>query len=326
MLPIDDQLVLRLYHLLRERSSFMVLQPKSIDGDSMGAGVAWVHALRSIGKRVVHVAPGPVPRKYHFLDGWRDVTTTMPALSTIDVTLVSDMGDLRQSGLGPEMEARLQRETYLVDFDHHRSNGHFGQLNLVVPESAATTQLLTHVLRKLGIRVTAPMATALLMGLYTDTGSFRHDNTTVDTLEVAAWLLGRGADAARIAKENFQTMPLSQLRLWGRVLSRAERNELGVVSSYLTERDFDELGATPAEVEGVIDYLNAVPESPFSLLVTDRGGQLKGSLRTQSDRIDLTEVAATWGGGGHRKASGFTVPNARLRIEGRSRLVEAVPA
>ena len=151
-----------------------------------------------------------------------------------------------------------------------------------------------------------------------------------DALDVeSAWMAfvsaRRGADAARIAKENFQTMPISQLRLWGRVLSRMAQNELGIVSSYLSESDFAELGVTGAEVEGVIDYLNAVQNSPFSLIVTDRAGQLKGSLRTQRDDVDLTRIASVWGGGGHRKASGFTLGASTLRHLDGQRLVEAVP-
>ena len=319
MLPIPDADVLALYHVLRDHQRFLILQPKSIDGDSMGAGLVWWHVLRSLGKTVWHAGLSPVPRKYHFLDGWDAYTTTLPDISSVEVTLVSDMGDLRQSGLGNELETRLREQTTLVDFDHHRSNARFGRVNIVVPESAATTQLLTHVLRKLGIRITSTMATPLLMG------SFRHDNTTTDTLEVASWLLSRGADAARIAKENFQTMPISQLRLWGRVLSRMAQNELGIVSSYLSESDFAELGVTGAEVEGVIDYLNAVQNSPFSLIVTDRAGQLKGSLRTQRDDVDLTRIASVWGGGGHRKASGFTLGASTLRHLDGQRLVEAVP-
>lgn len=322
VLPVDDQSVLRLYEAIRDHRRFLILQPKGIDGDSIGCGLAWQHALQDMGRSVVHYAPSIVPKKYHFLEGWQQITGEFPDISQVEVTIVCDQGDIfTQGGLG-ERAAMLQEQTLLVDFDHHTTNAHYGSINIVVPQAASATQLLTLVFRKLGVRITPRIATPLLMGLYTDTGSFRHDNTTTDALETAAWLLGRGADAFRIAKENFQTMPLSQLRLWGRVLTRMRQNELGVTSSYIADADFEELGASPAELEGVIDYMNAVPRSPFALLMTQRGTQLKGSLRTQHNEVDVSRIAGLFGGGGHKKASGFTVNGATLRVDGEARLVE----
>ena len=147
------------------------------------------------------------------------------------------------------------------------------------------------------------------------TGSFMHSNTSKEVLETAGELIARGAEQKKITKALFHTTPVSQLKLWGRILARAHVNDKGAVVSAVTEQDLEECNSKPEETTGAIDYLNAVEGSRLSILLAeDRKGNIKGSMRTQRDDIDLTRLAGLFGGGGHKKASGFTLPG-KLRPE-----------
>ena len=126
---------------------------------------------------------------------------------------------------------------------------------------------------------------------------------------MAGQLQSRGADFKTIVNKLFHTTPINQMKLWGRILNRARINKKNVVSSAVTKSDLQELGLTPKDISGVIDYLNSVPDSKFCVLLSeDLQGNVKGSLRTQRDDVDLSELTASFGGGGHKKAAGFTMP------------------
>ncbi len=153
------------------------------------------------------------------------------------------------------------------------------------------------------------MATALLHGLYYDTGSFMHSNTSAETLRVAARLKALGGDHELSVKEQFHTASIEKLRLWGRALSRASLNQKQGVVAVLTAKDYQEENAKQDDISGLVSYLSHAKEGKFCLLLTeDLSGHIKGSFRTQSDDVDLTKIAGLFGGGGHKRAAGFTIP------------------
>jgi len=148
-----------------------------------------------------------------------------------------------------------------------------------------------------------------LTGIYNDTGSLMHSNTSLEVFEICARLMECGGNVTQISKHMFQSTPVSTLRLWGRVLENARVNDEGVTVSIVTWKDFDDCGAGPDSVSGIIDLLNSVPDSKYTCLLNeDQNGKVKGSFRTQRDDVDVAELAAQFGGGGHKKAAGFTMP------------------
>ena len=170
-------------------------------------------------------------------------------------------------------------------------------------------------LRFWNVKMTPDIATALMVGIYTDTGSFMHSNTTDEVYTIAGKLLSSGANMRKIVKSIFKTTPISTMRLWGKVLSRVRQNDRKITVSYVTQQDFEEVGAKPEDLTGVVDYINSVPDSYFSLLLTEFARKIKGSLRTLRDDINLSTIAEIFGGGGHAKASGFTIPGKLVRTE-----------
>lgn len=168
------------------------------------------------------------------------------------------------------------------------------------------------------IEITMKMATYLLTGILGDTGMFQHANTTPRVMEITADLMRKGAPLSKIIRLSFKSKKLETLKLWGRALERAEMNEkTGVIMSYITKKDLDELGATSEDISNVAEILNTVSEAKFSLVLTEReDNRIKGSLRSEwYKNVDVSEIARKLRGGGHRLASGFEVAGRLVKSE-----------
>lgn len=313
-LPFEIKLLNEIGDLLRNAENVIIISHKSPDGDAIGANLALKHALEQWDVKVVSACADPPPEYAFVLPGSYEYVNDFD-LNNFDLAIAVDCGAhylMKFHETKPELMAG---KIPLINIDHHPSNDQFGTHNLVHDTAAATSFILYHYLRYLGFHITHEIATCLLMGLYYDTGSFMHSNTSRDVLETAADLLNKGADFKKIVKPMFQTTPVNQLKLWGRVMTRARLTSKKAIVSAVTEQDLIECDAKPDDLSGVIDLLNSVPESKFSILLSEtEHGAIKGSLRTQDDQIDLSKLAALFGGGGHKKAAGFTMPG-RLRQE-----------
>jgi len=194
-----------------------------------------------------------------------------------------------------------------VSFDHHPTNSKFATVNIIIPDASSTCEILVDFAVQLGWKLTPDIATSLLCGVYTDTGGLLHSNTSAAVYRTAAKLLRSGARQQAIVQNIFRSAKLSTLRLWGRVLEKISVSPEGGAISALTEGDFLATGAEYSELTGAIDYVNAVPGMRFSLVLAERGGKVKGSLRTLRDDVDVAAMAANFQGGGHKKAAGFAV-------------------
>ncbi len=207
-----------------------------------------------------------------------------------------------------------------VCFDHHPTNTRYATVNIVVPEASSTCEILVDFAVSAGWELTPDIATSLLTGVYTDTGGLLHSNTTPHVYRTVARLLKSGARQQTIVQQVFRSAKISTLRLWGRVLEKISITPEGGAISALTEGDFRSTGAEYSELTGAIDYVNAVPGMKFSLVLSERAGQVKGSLRTLRDDVDVSKMAGAFQGGGHKKAAGFAVsgklvPEVRWKVE-----------
>ena len=235
--------------------------------------------------------------------------------ANFDLIIAVDTGDLVQLGKIYEDNKELFASTTFLNIDHHKSNGMFGTHNYVDPEVAATTQIITPLVQELekdlGMQLfDADIATLLLVGIVTDTGSFQHTNTTPEAFEVAADLLDYGARQQEIIKHIYKTKSLATLKLWGRVLSRIkQRPDQKLVYSIITQQDLAETGASPDDSGGIIDELltNAPGAEVVFLLKEKAPGFISGSMRAPGQIADVSQIAASLGGGGHKKAAGFRI-------------------
>lgn len=245
------------------------------------------------------------PKDGQFAD--KDVEVRQGAYS-FDLVIVLDAPDLDRLGSLYEDNPDLFYEAPVVNIDHHPSNDYFGAVNLVDLTATSTAEILVGVIEALGESLmTEDVATLLLAGLITDTGSFQNANTTPKSLTVSAQLVAQGGRQQEIIQHVYKTKPLSTLRLWGRALTRLQYDPTTrVVWASLTNADFKETGGTPTEAKGVIDSLmSSAPDAEVILLLREReDGRIDGSVRTTKG-VDATKVVGFWNGGGHKGAAGF---------------------
>lgn len=294
--------------VLLEAQRICIISHRSPDGDAVGSNLALRLPLEALGKQVVSASVDPVPENSIWL---KKANTFVQDFNyeDFDVIVSVDCGALKLVAFTEKKPEILSGEKPYINFDHHFSNTNFGTINPVDPEACSTCIIMYKFLRFCNWPVGREIATCLLHGIYFDTGGMMHSNTTAEVFKVSGELMSLGADLKRVSKELFHTTSVNRLRLWGRILERTYVNEGGVTVSAANKADYDASDTNSQDTGGVIDYLNAVPGSKYCVLLSeDEKGIVKGSLRTQRDDINLSDVAAQWGGGGHPKASGFGIP------------------
>lgn len=232
-------------------------------------------------------------------------STPYDCIVTVDAADPSQLGKIYRNF--PE----LFHLAPVINIDHHTSNTSFGKINLVDIMAPSTTTLILPLIEELGQGLMdADIATLLLAGLITDTGSFQNPNTTPDAFATAAKLIGYGARQQEIIRHIYKTKKLSTLRLWGRILGKLQYDETHrLVWSTLTAKDFAEIGGSPDETEGVIDELMGnAPNTEIIFLLKEKGPrEISGSIRTLTPTIDASKLAAIFDGGGHMQAAGFRI-------------------
>jgi bifunctional oligoribonuclease and PAP phosphatase NrnA len=294
------------------------------DGDAAAAVLALSTSLRLAGWNVRSVAPSPVPLTYRFLPGWETILPyatgggdvdpeAKGVLLAADVIISLDAGDSDRLGRIYSDMPDLFTTRPVVNIDHHPTNTYFGTLNLVDPKAAATCELLASLIEREGFPVTLDIATALLLGIVTDTLGFRTSATTASTLRTAATLMEWGASLSDINEQVFNTRSFPALRLWGNVLSRA-RVEDGLVWADITGDMLEQCGATLEDADMLVDFIRGVPGTVAAFLFSERGGKVRVSIRS-SLGFSACDFAGSLGGGGHARAAGCTLSGTMAEVQ-----------
>jgi phosphoesterase RecJ-like protein len=219
----------------------------------------------------------------------------------------------------------LRDGKHLLNIDHHHDNTRFGTLDYVVPTASCTAEIVWDLMHGLGVRPTPPIAQALYVGLITDTGRFMYDSTTPRAHLMAAELIEDGVDVTAVYRRLYEDMPASKLALLARALGGVQRFDDGELAlSVLMLDDFRNVQAELSYSEGIIDQLRALRGTKVAALVREldggRNGQYKVSLRATDDDVDVSAIARAQGGGGHRRAAGFstsiTIPELTAFLRG----------
>ncbi len=313
--------ILAINKVILEAKSILLITHKNPDGDTMGSGLAFYDLFLKIGKKAKVFCVDQFPEDFYFLPNFENVIHDID-LKDFDLAISVDCAADYMTGITDKFPDLFNKNFPLVNIDHHPSNKNFGTWNLVDTKAASTTLILTEMFQFLSIPVTYKMATCLMCGLYTDTGSFQHSNADSRALRGAAFLAKCGAAIDKISKNIFRTRKLEVLKLWGRVLSRIYQNEDKITISNVMENDLTDTNTNASDLSGVIDYINSVPNSKFSLLLSENKGKVKASFRTMREDVDVAKIAGSFGGGGHRKAAGFTVPG-KLQKDVKWRIVKS---
>jgi phosphoesterase RecJ-like protein len=293
---------------IRAAGRFILVTHENPDGDALGSLVAMNEILQRLGKdSLMFMAPDefPLPYEYRFflLDG---LISVPPDDVDERAVVFLDCGNIDRN------PADLLREgTHILNIDHHHDNTFFGTVNHVVPEASCTAEIVWDLMRELGVEPTVSIAEALYVGLVTDTGRFMYENTGRRAHVMAAELIEAGVDVHEMYRRLYEGIPYGKLELLARALAKVERYDGGRLTiTHLTVDDYAETGAAENFSEGVVDHLRSVEGTAVAALVRDllgdgQEGRRKVSLRATDERVDVSAIARTQGGGGHRQAAGF---------------------
>lgn len=306
--------------LVNESKSFVLTSHMRPDCDAIGSELGLALALRSLGKTVRIVNGDSVPPHIGFIDPHHDVLVLGQDVSAddvkCDVHAVVDTSAWSQ--LGPMADVIRNSPALKVNIDHHVSQDDLGAAVFKDVTSESTGRLILQAIDALGVKLTAEMAMPLFAAIGTDTGWFRFPSVGEATLLAAARLVAAGARPSEVFAKLYEQNTLARLWLQGRILTKVKTHLGGrLLTTAITQADLNEVGAEPTDTEDVINRLLGVAGTEVALLFLELGPQeTKVSLRSRSG-IDVNAIAAQFGGGGHKAASG---------VRYRGPLSEAEPA
>jgi phosphoesterase RecJ-like protein len=291
--------------LIDANEDILIFGHKDADGDTLGCSLAFAEALRSAGKQVWVLIPPPLPDMYTFLPGYKDIQEEPPHGIDPHLVFFFDSGNLERSGSSVK---RIASHATIVNVDHHPSNSRFGDINIIDPDASAVGQMVIRMLDHFGFPITSNIATNLYVALLTDTGGFRHENTTPQALEDAAKLARLGADPGHIATLVYKMRPETTLKLNGLALATMRVEMEGRLAwAKVTRGMLREAGAVMAESEGIIDNLNSIAGLELAILFKEVNSELtKISVRSRGG-VDAAAMCAIFGGGGHIRAAGAEI-------------------
>lgn len=285
---------------LRSCTSVLISVHKSPDGDALGSQLALLNALERLGKRVHAHNLDPVPEIYRFLPRSGRITSGPPPDGTYDAFLVLD-ADPPRTGL---FNGAYPAQT-LINIDHHVTNPKEWPLTWLEPDAVATGEMIYHLVNAWGLAIDREMALCLYTAIFTDTGSFRYSNTTPASMRIAAELVEKGADPWLVTENVYESYTFRRVKLLGLVLAGMERGSDDRIASVLiTEEMYRQTGTSAEDADNFVNYVRAVKGVEVAVLFRQTGKeQYKISLRSKG-RVDLSGMAQSLGGGGHKNAAG----------------------
>ena len=303
----------RIIEALRESRTVCVVGHIRPDGDCVGSQLGLTLALRAEGKKVACWNENRIPEKYEFLD--RDGVIQKPRKGRkFDCVVATDAASFDRLGSVGKCVANRK---LLINIDHHESNTRYGDLNWVSAHEPSSGELIFRLLKIAKWPITKRIADCLFTAVSTDTGSFQYASTRPSTYHVAGELVSRGADLARICDEVYQSYPVSRARLLRHIYSHFRlTHENQIAYFWLKKADFARTGAESCDSEGLIDHIRAIAPVVVACVFEEIDPELtRISLRSKSEKVNVNEIAAQFGGGGHPAAAGARIPGSPLSVQ-----------
>lgn len=313
-------LIARATRWLNQSDKVLIIIHQSPDGDAIASALALALALEKINKKIDIVCVDDIPEPFKFLPGVKNIKKDF-FQGDYDCVIVLDCGDLKRTGNMQRVKDYANRKKRLINIDHHPTNDlhKVANLNVIDPSASSTAEIIAKILDCIDIQIDKDIATCLLTGIYTDTGGFKHSNTSRESLNLASQLMLKGARLKLITKNISTYKSVSSLKVWGLVLSRANIHpKYNIVSSIVTQHDLENNNASIEDLAGAVNMIGSVMNANASILFAEMtDNKIRASIRTEKANVDVSRIAKIFGGGGHKKASGFTVEGKILEKQGR---------
>ncbi|NLP29867.1 MAG: bifunctional oligoribonuclease/PAP phosphatase NrnA [Clostridiales bacterium] len=300
---------------LNKAKSVLIFPHERIDGDALGSSVAICIALRRLGKEAHILIEEELPTNLAFLDEGYCINE-YSSDENLDVCLAVDCSDV--SRLNNRKDVFLKGKI-TISLDHHFTNDYFADINYVNPKSAATAEVIYHILKEMDYPIDSKIAEALYAAITTDTGNFQYSNTSKETHLIIADLFDTGMDYNKVAVEIYQNVRPEQVKLVCMALSTMEIFCNGKANiAYVTQDMLKQFNATMDEADGVIEKLRDIRGIEIAIFLKEETNQVKVGLRAKA-KADVSVIAYQFGGGGHKKAAGCliegTIEDAKKQIK-----------
>jgi bifunctional oligoribonuclease and PAP phosphatase NrnA len=290
---------------IQDAQTIVVVTHVAPDGDAIGSLLGITNALRSIGKSVDCAVDDRVPESLRFLPGADSIQNTLTG-GPWDVMISVDASDEVRTGKAGEY-ARANSRT-IINLDHHATNIMFGDVFLVDPQAVSASEVIYKWLREMQFTLSADVAIPLLTGLVTDTRGFRTSNVKDSTLHIAQQLMAAGASLTEITARALDTKSFNALTLWKHALTTISMHQGGILTAEITQEDLKQARLNDVTDGGLVELLSTVNEAVIAAVFKETSnGEVEVSLRSKPG-YDVASVAFSLGGGGHKQASGASIP------------------
>lgn len=293
---------------LQKAKNIIIASHVRPDGDAIGSLLGLGLALKDAGKSVQMVLADGVPASYKHLEGSELIVKTLDGEHDTFITV--DSADFKR--VGKIFEDFGQPD---INIDHHKTNENFGKINLIEADEVATAAILTNHLPEWGLKITKPIAAALLTGIITDTLGFRTSNTTPESLRQCATLMETGVDMPDLYMRSLVKKSFVAAKYWGTGLSSMEQKN-GIVWGTLTLEDRKRTGYGGNDDADLINMISAIEGNKVGMIFVEQSDKhVKISWRALEPGIDVSQVAKHFKGGGHAAAAGADIPGALNEIQ-----------
>jgi phosphoesterase RecJ-like protein len=303
-----------LNYIINKSDKILLFVHTGPDGDTIGANMALREYILSLGKKADIACFDPFPEYLESLLKAEFFNPEKIDVSSYDAVIACDSVERGFVKILP----RLSEKQATVIIDHHPDINLQGDVTIIDSSCSSVCEIVYRFFGYFNLKITKEIATCLMIGILGDTGNFQHANTSTQVMNIASDLMKKGAPLTKIVDTVFSNKKISTLKLWGRAFEKARINpENGMIVTVLTEEDIKGCEASTEDIAQVASILNTVPGTKFSLILSQREGELiKGSLRSEEYKgVDVSEIAHNFGGGGHKLASGFELKGKIVETE-----------
>ena len=281
------------------------------DGDALGSCLGLARLLKAAGKRARVVGLQDIPPRYRFMVKPNEIeavniTPAKDWLGSADLLVVLDCVAFDRPG---EFVLGARDQVRIVNIDHHDSNTMFGDLNWVDKDASSAGEMVFHLAEACKWKISQEVAEPIWVALATDTGRFVYENTSAETLRIAAQLVEAGARPYALYSEIYLSLPLKEMKLQQRALASMQVRENGKVAFVcLSNKDFAELECGPENAQDVVNLSRKLQGVKVGIFFYELAGRKETKVSVRADDpCDATDLCRAFGGGGHHRAAGCTV-------------------
>ncbi len=299
--------------LIAQAGGIAIFPHVSADGDAIGSSLALALALKNAGKKVIVYLEENIPTVYRFLPGIELACFYDTQDEVMDINIALDTGDVGR--LGTRGDAFFEAPC-TINIDHHVTNTKFALLNFVDDMSASTGEIVYTLLKKLKLGIDRDIAACLYTAVSTDTGGFKYSNTTSETHRIASELLATGIDIGELSQRIFDNTTYTKLKLTQKAIELLELHENAKLAAVaISQADLQATGAKDEDCDGIVNIGRSIEGVEVSVLVKEKNAEeVRVNLRSKT-HVDVSEVAAAFGGGGHKRAAGCTVKGSLQEVK-----------